>query len=130
MPTGPLLTTDLVIADITSTLQNLNPEDSVLALTGALTGHAKIKARHDHAASSLGREIIRLTASACSADGRALVINGAPAILSIEGQLVVQSQSETDLVAELTNLRQGLAIQALRALVNQNAITAVAGVGV
>lgn len=121
---------DIILTDITSTLQNLNPEDTVWAVTGALTGHAKIKSRHDQTASSLGRQIIRLTASVCGPDGIALVIDGKPAILNIEAQLVVQSQADTDLGAELTTLRQGLAVQALRALANQTAIAAVAGVGV
>ena len=114
------------IEDITAQLDDLNVEDRVYRVGDQ---KVKVKTWHDASHSEHGCEIFRASGSFCGHDGKALRRDGRPRVHDFRRHLVVHSDSDVDLAAEIETLRRGVIADTLRAERHYSAVGSIAGLG-
>jgi len=113
--------------DITSSLSDLNAEDRVFQIGDSFV---KVKVWHDTTVSVHGREVFRASGAMAGADGKALVRESGPAIFDFQRVLVVQSETESDVAADIQALRLQIIEETLKADATQAQIASLIGAGV
>lgn len=112
--------------DISDELADLNVEDRVYRVGDAVV---KVKTWHDATHSEHGREVFRASGSFCGPDGKALLRNGKPRVHSFRRHLVIHSDSDVDLGAEIEAMRLAVIADTLRAERHFTAVESAVGVG-